>query len=151
MQYIILFILFILFPICGFQSLQKGDIGSAIFFLFPLFALVCGIIINLCVIEPRKKRQKALREMYKIPIKLNHEFGEQWGREFQKIIREARKNTSDTDKLQDLEHCSQTVQNISKWPMVGMGDEYYLNSAFRYTGCHLKVTDSNGNIISVIV
>ena len=82
MQYIILFVLFILFPICGFQSLQKGDIGSAIFFLFPLFALICGIIVNLCIVEPRKKRQEALHKMYKIPIRLNHEFGEQWGREF---------------------------------------------------------------------
>lgn len=151
MQYILLFVFLILFPICGFQSLQKGDIGSAIFFLFPLFTLICSLIINLCFVEPHKKRQKALCEMYEIPSRLDHEYGEQWGREFQKNIGDARKNITDPAKLQDLQHCSQTVQNISKWPVVGMGDEYYINSAFRCTGCHLKVTDSNGKIISVIV
>ena len=98
-----------------------------------------------------KKREEALNKMHNIPERLDHEYGEQWGRKFQKLIGDATKSTTDPEKLQDLHDCSQTVQNISKWPIVGIGDEYYINSAFRYTGCHLKVTDETGKVISEIV
>lgn len=99
----------------------------------------------------REKRQEVLRKIYNIPERLDHEYGEQWCREFQKLIGDAMKSTTTPEKLQDLHECSQTVQNISKWPIVGMGDDYYINSAFRYTGCHLTVTDGTGKVITEIV
>ena len=135
---------FFAYVICA----NEPDMGIIVFFCFsiPLGGIIVAYLDKLI-----KERRQVLRKMYNIPERLDHEYGGQWGREFQKIIGDARKNTTDTAKLHDLQNCSQTVQNISKWPIVGMGDEYYMNAAFRYTGCHVKVTDSQGRIISEIV
>ena len=153
MKYIVLFVLFILFPICGIQSLEKGEIGSAIFFLFPLLVLICGIIINLCVVEPRKKRQVALRKMYNLPDVVRDEYGHTWDREFQKVISKAIEEVTDNEKLADLQQCQKVAKNMIKDSCNYRLDRpyYRINNAFRLTGCHLTITDSQGNIITQIV
>lgn len=153
MQYIILFVLFVLFPICGFQSLQKGEIGSAIFFLFPLFALISGIVINLCVVEPRKKRQEALQKMYNLPQYIRNEYGEVWDKEFQKVISKAIEETTDNEKRTDLQQCQKVAKEMIKDSGNYRLDRpfYRINKAFRLTGCHFTITDSQGKTITRIV
>ena len=54
MQIIILFFIFIVFPLCGIQALQKGEVGSAILFILPVpsdfFILKRNIILNFDVL-----------------------------------------------------------------------------------------------------
>lgn len=114
MKYILIFILFILFPICGIQSLEKGEIGSGIFFLFPLFALICGIVFNLCVVEPRKKRQEALYKMYNLPDVVRDEYGHTWDREFQQVISKAIEEATDNEKRADLLQCQKVAKGMIK-------------------------------------
>ena len=101
MKNIILFVLLIMFPICGIQSIGKGEIGSGLFFLFPLFVLICGIVFNLCIVEPRKKRQEALRKMYNLPGTVANGYGSKWDEEFQKVIKKSIATTSDPDFVLD--------------------------------------------------
>ena len=153
MKYIVLFVLFILFPICGIQSLEEGEIGSAIFFLFPLFVLICGIIINLCVIGPRKKRQAALNKMYNLPDVVRDEFGHTWNREFQQVISKAIEEATDNEKRTDLLQCQKVAKGMIKDSNPCRFDRpyYSINQAFCLTGCHLTITDSQGKTITQIV
>lgn len=153
MKYILLFVLFILFPICGFQSLQKGDIGSAIFFFLPLIFLICGLIINLCIVEPSKKREEAVHKIYKLPARINNEYGEVWDREFQKVIKNAIDTTTDPARRTDLQDCQRVAKQMIKDSGSYTLDRpfYMINNAFRLTGCHFKITDSEGKTITQIV
>ena len=85
MQYILLFVLFILFPLCGIQALQEGKIGTAIFFFTPITILICCLVVNYCFIVPHKKRQETVRKKYNIPEIVRDEYGEVWDKEFQKV------------------------------------------------------------------
>lgn len=153
MQYIIFFVLFILFPICGFQSLQEGDIGSAIFFFFPIIALICSLVVNYCIFLPRKKRQEAARKKYNIPEIVRNEYGEVWDRGFQKVIKNAIDTTSDPSKLSDLNNCQKVAKQMIKDSSPYTLDRpfYKINNAFRLTGCHFTITDSEGKTIAKIV
>ena len=153
MQYLLLFVLFILFPICGFQSLQKGEFGSAIFFFFPLFVLICALIVNLCVVEPRKKREKALHKMFNLPEYVRNDYGEKWDQEFQKVIVKAIETTSDSAKLSDLQHCQKVAKEMIKDSGRYRLDRpfYLINKAFLLTGCHVTITDSHGQVITKII
>lgn len=153
MKYILLFLLFILFPICGIQSIKEGEIGSGIFFLFPLFALICGIAYNFCVIEPRKKRQEALQKMYNLPDVVRDEYGHKWDREFQQVISKAIEEATDNEKRNDLLQCQKVAKGMIKDSKPGRFDRPYfsINQAFCLTGCHLTITDSQGKTITQIV
>ena len=87
MQIFVLFFLFIVFPLCGIQALQKGEIGMAIFFFIPITILICSLIVNYFIVIPHKKRQEAVRKKYNIPEIVRDEYGEVWDREFQKVIK----------------------------------------------------------------
>jgi len=153
MQYIILFVLFILFPICGLQSLQNGEFGLAIFFFSPLFFLICGHSFNFYVIEPYKKRQAAVHRMYNLPECVRDEYGEKWDQEFQKVIQKAIETTSDSAKKADLQLCQKVAKELMKDSGSYRLDRpyYRINNAFRLTGCHFTITDSDGKVISKIV
>ena len=153
MKYIFIFILFIMFSICGIQSLEKGEIGSGIFFLFPLFALICGIVFNLCVVEPRKKRQEALHKMYNLPDVVRDEYGQTWDWEFQQVISKAIEEATDNDKRTDLLQCQKVAKRMiqDSGPCQFDRPFYRINQAFCLTGCHLTITDSQGKTITQIV
>ena len=153
MQYIILFVLFVLFPICGIQSLQEGEIASGIFFLFPLFAFICGIIINICVVKPSKKKQEALHKMYNLPQNVRDEYGEAWDREFQKVINKAIEAATDNEKRTNLRRCQKVAKEMIKDSGAYRLDRpfYSINKAFCLTGCHFKITDAQGKTITKII
>lgn len=153
MRVILLFFLFIIFPICGFQALVKGDVGHAIFFLSPLTLALCGLAFELLYNKPRKKRQEALHKMYNLPQYVRDEYGEVWDREFQQAIRKAIGTTADPAKLADLQQCQRVAKEMIKDSCSYRLDRpfYKINNAFRLTGCHFTITDSQGNIIAKVV
>ena len=153
MQLLLLFFLFIVFPICGIQALQKGEVGMAIFFFFPVMALICYLVINYCIVVPRQKRQEAVHKMYKLPSRIDHEYGKVWDKEFQEVIKNAIDTTTDPDKRTDLQECQRVAKQMIKDSSSYTFDRpfYKINNAFRLTGCHFTITDSEGKTITQIV
>ena len=153
MQILLLFFLFIVFPLCGIQALQKGEIGMAIFFFIPITILICSLIVNYFIVIPHKKRQEAVRKKYNIPEIVRDEYGEVWDREFQKVIKNAIDTTTDPSKLSDLQNCQRVANQMIKASSRYTLDRpfYKINNAFRLTGCHFTITDSEGKTIAKIV
>ena len=153
MQIIMVFFLFIVFPLCGIQSLQKGEVDEAIFFFSPITILICYLVVKYCIVVPHKKRQEAVRKKYNIPIIVSNEYGEVWEREFQRIIKDAIDKTSDTSKLSDLKNCQKVAKQMTQnnSPITLDPPFYEIHNAFRLTGCHFEIIDSEGNIIAKIV
>ena len=145
MQYIILFILFIVFPICGIQAILEGDTGLGLFFFFPIIVLICGIVFNYFIAGPNKKRQEAVRKMYGIPDIVRDDYGSAWDREFDRVIKNAIDKTSDPSKLSDLQNCQRVVKQMK-------GSSFrMINNTFRLTGCRFTITDSEEKKITQIV
>lgn len=153
MQIIILFFLFIVFPLCGIQALQEGKVGTAIFFFTPITILICCLVVNYCIVVPHKKRQEVVRKMYNIPEIVRDEYGEVWDREFQKVIKNAIETTIDPSKLSDLQNCQRVSNQMLKDSGRYTLDRpfYKIHKAFRLTGCHFTITDSEGKTITQIV
>ena len=153
MQIFILFFLFIVFPLCGIQSLQKGEVGAAIFFFTPITILICCLVVNYFIVIPHKKRQEAVRKKYNIPEIVRDEYGEVWDRGFQKVIKNAIDTTTDSSKLSDLQNCQRVANQMIKDSSRYTFDRpfYKINNAFRLTGCHFTITDSEGKTIAKIV
>lgn len=153
MQYIILFFLFIVFPICGIQALLEGDIDSAVFFFSPLIILICGLVVNYCFVVPHQKRQEAAHKMYKLPERIEKEHGEVWDKEFQKVITDSIDKIQDSSKRADLQECQKVAKQMIKDSSPYRLDSpfYKINNAFRLTGCHFTITDSDGKTITQIV
>ena len=153
MQAILVFFLLIVFPICGVQALMKGEIGTGIFFLSPLTFALCGLAYQLLYEKPREKRQEALHKMYNLPDVVRDEYGDKWDREFQKVITKAIESASDNEKRTDLLQCQKVAKEMIKDSSRYTLDRpyYMINKAFRLTGCHLTITDSQGRKISQIV
>lgn len=153
MKELLAILLFIIFPCCGIQALLDGEIGMAMFFFLPLAFALCVLAYHELYEKPNEKRQEALRKMYNLPIGFSHEYGEVWDKEFQKVIKKAIESTSDTAKLSELRRC----QNVAKEMIKDSGPNrldrpyYKINNAFRLTGCHLAITDSEGKTIAQIV
>lgn len=101
----------------------------------------------------KQKRQATLRKIYKIPSSISHEYGEVWDRELQKVILRAIDETTDSTKLNDLKHCQKVAKAMIKDSTSYKLDRpfYKINNAFRLTGCHFTITDSQGKTITRIV
>jgi hypothetical protein len=153
MQFLLVLFLLIVFPICGFQALAEGEIGIGVFFLSPLTIVLCVYAYQLFYDEPRKKRQEALHKMFNLPQYIRNEYGEVWDRELQKVIMRAINETTDSAKLNDLKHCQRVAKTMNKDSTSYKLDRpfYKINNAFRLTGCHFTITDSQGKTITKIV
>lgn len=153
MKFLLVFFLLIVFPICGFQALAKGEIGMGIFFLSPLTIVLCVLAYVLFYDKPRKKRQEDLLKMYNLPQYVRNEYGEVWDKELQKVIMRAIDETTDSAKLNDLKHCQRVAKTMIKDSTSYKLDRpyYKINNAFRLTGCHFTITDSKGKTITKIV
>lgn len=94
----------------------------------------------------KRKKWNAIREMHNLPYSLVKEDGEQWGKAFQQLISTDINNFSESEKFNDLQQCQHIVKKMIK-------DETFenLHRAFRFTGCHLIVTDKDGKLITKIV
>jgi hypothetical protein len=153
MQYILFFVLIILFPLCGIQALQEGEIGMAIFFFSPVMSLIFFLVIKYCIVVPRQKRQEAAHKMYKLPARIDNDYGEIWGKEFQEVLKNAIETTTDSAKLTDLQNCQRVANQMKGNSSPYRLDRpfYKINNAFRLTGCHFIITDSEGKTITQIV
>jgi len=141
------------FPLCGIQALQNGEVGMAIFFFTPITTLICCLIVNYCIVIPYKNRQEAVRKKYNIPEIVRDEYGEVWDRELQKVIKNAIDTTTDTVKRSDLQNCQRVANQMIKDSSTYTLDRpfYKIHKAFRLTGCHFTITDSEGKTIAKIV
>ena len=153
MKAILLFFLFIVFPVCGVQALLKGEIGTGIFFLSPLTIVLCVLAYQQLIEKPREKRQEALYKMYNLPDVVRDEYGHKWDREFQQVISKAIEEATDNEKRTNLLQCQKVAKEMIKDSKPYRFDRpyYSINQAFCLTGCHLAITDSQGKTITQIV
>lgn len=149
----LLFILFfIVLPILGIMAIQAGNWDWAIFCFFPIIALaIYGIVWFTMKLSDR--RWAAVCRLYELPkrdVRPEYVGGELMHIGFRTVIDYAIKKATDPDKLHDLQHCRRTVLNTL--------DDHYVDTelgnirrAFRYTGCHIRIEDPDGNTIANII
>lgn len=91
--------------------------------------------------------------MYNLPDVVRDEYGQTWDREFQKVISKAIDETTDDEKRTDLQQCQKVAKEMIKDSGAYRLDcpFYSINNAFRLTGCHFTITDSQGKTITQIV
>lgn len=137
-----LFLVFFFTLIAGISYIAEGEIGYAVLNLsFPVV-----ITVYFVYKWPHWKREEALHKMYNYPNSISLEFGDQWNREFQKLLSKSIESDISTEKKNDLKHCQNVVRKIKD-----DAGFYYLQHTFRLTGCHISITDSNGKRIATIV
>lgn len=143
--------------------------GGIIFFGISAIAYDLHFIGSLCTViglgglfsifkmhinDNKRKHQEIVRHFYKLPPSIDHEYGEVWDDKFQKVIKNAINTCKEAEKRTDLQKCQRVAKS-----MIKSSDSYYtldcpfykINKAFRLTGCHLTITDSQGNTIIKIV
>lgn len=158
MKGLILLFIFIMLIWCGVQSIIEGDVLSGMILLFfpisMLFGALCYFALEQFFEKPREKREKALCKKYHLPKYVaDNDYGA-LEKKFQEVIAKAIESTSDNAKISDLKHCQRVIKEMNK---SCVGSYTWLSSfskiykAFRLTGCHLKVTDSEGNNITKII
>lgn len=82
MREFLIFFLFLVFPICGIQSLMEGNIGTGVFFLLPLMLALCVFAYQQLYQKPLDKRYDALHKKYKLPYEVRGDNGENGTRTF---------------------------------------------------------------------
>ena len=127
----------------------------------PMIGAICFSITLGGIVYPiisyydkkKEKRQEALRRMFSLPQYVRNEYGEAWDRELQKVIAKAIGEATDSAKLNDLKHCQRVSKEMIKDSSYYRLDRpfYKINKAFRLTGCHFAITDSQGKTITQIV
>lgn len=127
----------------------------------PMIGAICfsitlgGIVYPIIAYYDKKKekRLEALRKMYNLPQYIRGEYGEVWDKEFQRVIKRAIDTTTDSEKLTDLKHCQRVAKEMIKDSGAYRLDRpfYKINNAFRLTGCHFTIIDSQGTTIAKIV
>lgn len=145
MEIIVVFVALFLF-ILGVNFLIDGEFWYAILTLFTLpVILLVGIIYNKYIIKPKREIQNALHRMYKFPysVKPNNEL---WSKSFLELLNSGLNNVSDPNKKSDLKHCRQIVDKMTK-----EGKFESLHRAFKLTGCHFIIKDSEGRTVTNIV
>lgn len=136
----------LIFTIAGIMLIAFEDYFKAILLFIPLICcLLYGVYFGIAIV-PKQKKWNAIRRMYNLPCILDKEDGEQWGKGFQQIINTELNNVSESEKKNDLLQCQHIVKKMIK-------DESFenLHRAFRFTGCHLIVTDNDDKPITKIV
>lgn len=153
MREFLIFFLFLVFPICGIQSLMEGNIGTGVFFLLPLMLALCVFAYQQLYQKPLDKRYDALHKKYKLPYEVRGDNGEKWDKDFQMTISKAIASITEPKKKSELQRCQTVAKEMIKDSGANRLDRpfYKINNAFRLTGCHLTITDSKGNTIVQIV
>ena len=140
------FIVTLFYTVAGIMAVIFEDYFNALLLFIPLICCLLYVVYYRIVFVPKEKRWSALRRMYNLPYCLEKEDGEQWGKAFQQLINTEINNVSETEKKNDLQQCQLIVKKM-------INDEAFenLHRAFRFTGCHLIVTDNDGKLIKKIV
>ncbi len=136
----------LIFTIAGIMQIAFEDYFKAFILFIPLIYCILYGVYYWIAIVPKKKKWNSIRNMFNLPYCVVKENGEQWGKEFQQLINTELNNVSDSGKKNDLQQCQNIVNKMIK-------DEAFenLHRAFRFTGCHLIVTDNDGKPITKIV
>ena len=136
----------IFFTVAGIMLIVYEDYFKALLLFIPLICCLLYGVYYWIAIVPKQKRWNAIRRMYNLPYILDKENGEQWSKGFQQLINTELKNVSESEKKNDLLQCQHIVKKMIK-------DESFenLHRAFRFTGCHLIVTDNDGKPSTKIV
>ena len=149
---LIFILFFIIMPALGVIAFQSGLPTLGFFCFLPTLAMV--IIGTIWLIERYKDRRwAAVCRMYDLPKRDVHPEdvgGELLHRGFRAVIDDAIKQTTDSDKLRDLQDCRRTLLNSLDYQH-GDSDLGNIRRAFRYTGCHIRIEDSHGNTIREII
>lgn len=139
--------LFIYLPIMGFVYLFLGKYALGILYIIPLLCPIGYFLYRYLVIEPEKTRRAALCRMYDYPQRLNKkETVNHWYSVLKDVITIGLTTCSDPNKKSDLDQCQHIVNKMENDDIF---DKFH--RAFRLTGCHMKIKDSNGRTISKIV
>lgn len=149
---LIVILFFIIMPILGVIAIQNGDWDWAFLWFFPIIAMFIFGIVTL-IERYKDRRWAAVCTMYNLPkrdMRPEDIGGELLHRGFRTIIDDAIKQTTDSDKQRDLQDCRRTVLNTldNKYGDTDLGN---IRCAFRYTGCHIRIEDTDGNIIKEII
>ncbi len=151
MKALILFIIFIFILCVGVQNILEGEILHGVL----LLCIPVSPFVAVFLLESHKKiyerHQEHLAKKYNLPEYVgNDNF---WEKKFKKVIAKVIESTSDSAKLSCLEHCQSVVEEMNKGADIGLRSTTFskINQAFRYTGCHLTITDSEGKSITKIV
>lgn len=136
----------LIFTIAGIMVIAYEEYFKAILLCIPLICFLSYVIYYWIAIVPKEDSWNAIRRMYNLPNILDKEEEEQWSKEFQQLIDTELNKISEPEKKNDLQQCQHIVKKMIK-------DESFenLHRAFRFTGCHLIVTDNDGKIITKIV
>lgn len=136
--------------IAGITILIDGYFyGSDLQFFYPLFALIVILIVGFIynkISTQREKLENALHKMHNYPKRIVSKDGGKWGRSFQKVIDGVIENVTEEAKRKDLEQCGKIVKTMTNEKSFDN-----LHRAFLLSGCHMKITDGNGKIITKIV
>jgi len=136
---------FVLLLYTAISLIGIGEYTFALIILsFPLCLLAYNIYLERVVI-PREEQMIALSHKYNIPLKAESGSA-RWGNVFQQIIDAAIKNVTEIDKKNDLQQSRRIVKKMANEKSF---DD--LHRSFRLTGCHMKITDGCGKIITKIV
>ena len=141
-----LFLVTLILSISGICSIVEGRYYVALLYCAPLIcSLLYGVYYWIAIV-PKQKKWNAIRSMYNLPYILDKDDGEQWSKGFLQLINTELKNVSESEKKNDLQQCQHIVKKMIK-------DESFENfhRAFRFTGCHLIVTNNEGKPITKIV
>ena len=146
---IIAILFLIVLPILGVCAFQSGLPTVGFFCFLPLVYMIIYGIWTL-IDRYKDRRWAAVCRMYDIPkrdVRPEDVGGELLHRGFRTVIDDAIKQTTDADKLSDLQDCRRTVLNILD-DEYGDSDMDNIRRAFRYTGCHIRIEDRNGNMLA---
>ena len=134
------------YTVAGIMEVIFEDYFNALLLFIPLICCILYMVYYRIAFVPIEKRWSSLRRMYNLPYCLENEDGEQWGKAFQQLLKTEINNVSETEKKNDLQQCQLIVKKM-------INDEAFenLHRAFRFTGCHLVVTDNDGKLIKKIV
>lgn len=146
-----------------FYAILEAIFGKSVetdkIFLMIFIILLCGFgvwaFIRMLTVDKCIKRQKILREMYSIPDEARDDDEGVLCKNFHEAIEKAIGSTSDATKLSDLKQCQSVVTQLNKGSQrcypTWFSPFSNINKAFRLTGCHIIITDSEGKTIKKIV
>lgn len=138
-----------------FGKSAETDLIFLIIFIILLCGLALWAFIRMLTVDKCIKRQKLLREMYFLPDEARDDDKGVLCKNFQEVIAKAIESTSDATKLSDLKQCQSVVTQLNKGSQrcypTWFSPFSNINKAFRLTGCHIIITDSEGKTIKKIV
>lgn len=143
----LLFWLMAYLPVMGVVYILIGEWIQGLFCWLPLMCFIGVVLYRHYIVQPKETLMVELSHMYKYPRRLTkNERADKWHSGFSAVIQNGIAAVDDPAKQADLKQCHKIVEKMAKDNVF-----HSLHRAFRITGCHLKVTDDNGRVLTQIV